>query len=340
VSVVANGAVFSRLRMRGLVGLGAVAAAALGAGAWLTVHLGGRESTDDAFVEAALVHVAAEIPGRVLEVVVGEHQRVRAGDLLLRLDPAPYRVALERARAELAAARNRLAEARAAAAAAAAEVRAAEVDRDDAERELARTRALSERGAASRRALERAEAARQAAVARLRAAQLRARAAAARVADDAEVRAAEAAVAAAELDLARVEVRAPFDGVVGRKSAEPGAVVRPGQALLALVSSEDVWVMGNFKETQIRRMRPGAPAEVRIDAFPGRVWRGHVDSFSPATGAVYALLAPDPAAGNFTKVVQRLPVRIVLDEPVGGGEGAPPVELAAGLSAEVTVLVR
>ena len=228
MSAVAGPAVFSRIRLRGLLAGGLAAAVAVGAGVWFSVHLGGRETTDDAFVEAAMVHVAAEVPGRVVLVAVTEHQRVRAGDLLVRLDPEPYRVALERARAELAAARNRLAEARAAAEAAEAEVRAAEAERRDAERELARTRALAERGAASRSALDRAEAAREAAVARLAAARLRARAAAARVADDAPVRAAEAAVAAAELDLARVEVRAPFDGVVGRKSAWPGAVpIRP-----------------------------------------------------------------------------------------------------------------
>ena len=132
----------------------------------------------------------------------------------------------------------------------------------------------------------------------------------------------------------------------GRRAVEPGDIVRPGQALLALRRVEPSWVEANFKETQIRRMHVGSPASVWIDAFPGYVFHGEVESFSPASGAKYALIPPEPAVGNFTKVVQRLPVRIRLDE-VEDGEGRRPIEeattlppLALGLSAVVTVDVR
>ncbi len=128
------------------------------------------------------------------------------------------------------------------------------------------------------------------------------------------MRLAEAEKRSAELDLSRSIVRAPFSGTVGRRSVEIGAVVRVGQPLLALISDHEVSVMANFKETQLAGVRIGSPAEVTIDAFPGVVWGGRVDSFSPATGAEYALLSPEPAAGNFTKVVQRIPVKIVLDD--------------------------
>jgi membrane fusion protein (multidrug efflux system) len=125
-----------------------------------------------------------------------------------------------------------------------------------------------------------------------------------------------------------------------------GDIVRPGQALLALRRREPSWVVANFKETQLRRMTPGALATIQVDAFPGYTWWGHVESFSPASGAKYALIPPEPAAGNFTKVVQRIPVKIVLDE-VSNGDGRHPVsdgavapQLAVGLSARVTIHVR
>jgi len=180
-----------------------------------------------------------------------------------------------------------------------------------------------------------------AALARVRAAELHVTAEHALIDDDSQVRLAEAELRAAELRLERTRIRAPFAGVVGRRNVEPGAVVSAGQPLLALVSETDITVMANFKETQIEHIAIGAPANVTFDAFPGLVWRGRVDSFSPATGAEYALIAPEPAAGNFTKVVQRVPVKITLpDRPTEGmlPRGGPLI--AAGLSAQVDVLVE
>jgi membrane fusion protein (multidrug efflux system) len=168
----------------------------------------------------------------------------------------------------------------------------------------------------------------------VRALELRAEAERLAVRDDAPVHQAEAALAEAELALAHTELRAPFDAQVGRKNVEPGAVVQPGQPLLSLTRTDSSWVMANFKETQVGRMHVGDRVEITIDAFPGRVFRGHVASFSPATGAKYALIPPEPAAGNFTKVVQRVPVKIELESD----PGAP--DLAVGLSALVEVHVN
>lgn len=323
------------------VGL-AAAVLALAAGGYALHVVRGREVTDDAFVEGAIVRVSAQVPGRVAAVLVDEHQRVEEGQVLLRLDAREYEVRLEAVRAQLAAARNRVAEAEASAASAEAEGKAAQVELWREGRELKRLRTLQEQGAVSQSDLDAAQAARDAAAARVRALGLRAEAERALLGNEAPVREAEAALHDAELALSHTEVRAPFAGTVGRKNVEPGAVVAAGQPLLALVAREDFWVMANFKETQIRRMRVGTPAEVRIDALPGAVWRGHVASFSPATGAKYALISPEPAAGNFTKVVQRVPVKIVLDGLVGG-DGSfeeQQARLAAGLSAEVRVGVR
>jgi membrane fusion protein (multidrug efflux system) len=316
--------------------LGAAILAVLGlAGIGLAgMSLRDVEKTDDAFVEGAMSMLAAQVPGRVLEVAVDQHARVAAGELLVRLDPADYAARVARAEAELQAARNRVAQARAAAASAAAEAQAAAIEGARAARERERVAKLFEAGAASRQQLDAVSAAHDAALARVRALELRAEAERAVLGDDAPVRQAEAALAEAELALAHTELRAPWGAVVGRKNVEPGAVVQPGQALLSLTRADQSWVIANFKETQVGRMHVGDRAEVSIDALPGRVFTGRIASFSPATGAKYALIPPEPAAGNFTKVVQRVPVKITLDAI----EDAP--ALALGLSALVEVHVE
>jgi membrane fusion protein (multidrug efflux system) len=313
----------------------------IGAGVLAAKYLRGRESTDDAFVEAHMVYLAAQVGGRVQEVLVEEHQPVKQGQLLVRLDAREYELDFERAKAALTAARNRMAQAEAAAAATEAERKATAVELWRTKRELERARSLRKEGTMSQRDLDSARAAHDATAARERALALRAEAERAVLADDAPVREAEALLHNASLRLERTRVRAPFSGFVGRRSVEPGAVVSPGQPLMALVREGDVWVMANFKETQLDHIRVGARAEIEIDAFPGVRWRGHVESFSPATGAKYALIPPEPAAGNFTKVVQRVPVKIAIDGRVGDGSqpGERGLGLAAGLSAEVTVVV-
>jgi membrane fusion protein (multidrug efflux system) len=147
------------------------------------------------------------------------------------------------------------------------------------------------------------------------------------------VKQAEAALREAELQLGYTEIRAPFAGRVGKKSVEIGATLAPGQPLLSLVATHGNWVVANFKETQIGAMKPGARVDIEVDAYPGRRWVGHVESISPATGAKYALLPPDNATGNFTKVVQRVPVRVALDSVSGeGAAGEDPTAVPVGLS--------
>jgi membrane fusion protein (multidrug efflux system) len=274
---------------------------------------------------------------------------VTRGQVLVRLDPADAEARVAKAEADLAAARNRMVAAEAAAAAADAERKAADVEVWRSQRELERAESLALSHAASTQDLDRARATRDAAEARVRALALHAEAERAVLGNQAPVRQAEADLSQARLNLSHTQLTAPFDGIVGRKNVEPGAVLAAGQPLLALTADQDSWVIANFKETQIQRMRVGQPTEVRVDAYPGVVWRGHVDSFSPATGAKYALIPPDHASGNFTKVVQRVPVKVVLDaaESTSGDPlpaallaGNGPAALPIGLSAEVKVVVR
>jgi membrane fusion protein (multidrug efflux system) len=327
-----------RTRLAGAaVAIVVLVAVAAGAMHWYR-ELRHRERTDDAFVEATLVLLSARVGGTVAEVPVDTNQVVHAGDVLVRLDTRDFAVRLARARADLDAARNQMAGAAAAAESAEAEGRAARVEYARAERAAQRTAGLFAEGVGSRQALDDANAARDAAAARVRALEQKALAERAVLGNEAPLRQAEAAVREAELQLSYTILRAPDDGVVGRKSVSPGENVAAGQPLLAFALDESRWVTANFKETQIGRMREGDPAEVSVDAFPGRAWRGHVESLSPATGARYALIPPDNATGNFTKVVQRVPVRVALDGAEPDGVEAPE-RLPLGLSVQVTVRV-
>jgi len=326
----------ARIGMRPLLIGAAVLAIAATVAYWALV-LRGFEHTNDAFVEGHLVFLSPRVGGQVAEVLVEENQHVVRGETLVRLDPADFEVRVARARADLDAAHNRIAQTRASADAAAAQVTAVEAQLRHAEQELGRARKLFANGVASRTLLDAAVAAHDGASAELNAAHERERAERAALGNEAPVRQAEAMLREAELALSHTVVTAPFAGVIGKKNVEVGAYVAPGQPLVAVAEDAANWVTANFKETQIEEMNAGDVAEIRVDAFPDQVIRGHVESIAPATGAKYALLPPDNATGNFTKVVQRVPVRIALD-PSDAASAAP--DLPVGLSVDVRVRVR
>jgi membrane fusion protein (multidrug efflux system) len=331
---------------RGVVlGVCLLAGGAFGLRWWL--HARVRVTTDNAFVEGHVAYVSPRVAGNVREVLVEDNQHVHAGDVLVRLDPTDFEAAVARLAAALEEARNRVAEARATVESLEAERRVAEVELWRARQEAERVEALHRTGAASAKQLEAATAERDAAAAKIRALERRAAASLALIRNDAPVQSAQAALRQAELDLAYSAVVAPFDGVVGRRSVEIGENVAKGRPLLAVASDESTWVVANFKETQIERMEVGDPAEIRVDAFPDHVWYGRVESIAPATGATFALIPPDNASGNFTKVVQRVPVKIAIerrDPPVeaasNGDRAALSDHLPVGLSVEASVVVR
>jgi len=316
--------------------------AGIAAVAFATGILSGRVHTDDAFVDMPIVYVAGEVTGRVVEIPVEEHQRVEQGDILVRLDTAEFDLALKHADAALSMASNRTIQAQAAAASADAERKAALAELWQAERELTRVESLHASNSTSQSKFDKAKALRDSAQAHVRSLELKSEAELALLHDDAQVRQAEADQKNARLQLSRTVVRAPIAGIVGRRSVEVGSVVNAGRPLLALIADQEVSVMANFKETELAGVQLGSPAEITIDAFPGVVWNGRVESFSPATGTQYALISPEPAAGNFTKVVQRIPIKIALD-PIpkeGKAPGDSGLRLAAGMSAEVYISVE
>jgi membrane fusion protein (multidrug efflux system) len=265
-------------------------AAVLGIILW--VHSLGRVSTDDAYLESHVLPVSSRVAGQALRVEATDNQAVKAGDLLVEIDPRDYDLKLAQRRAELAAAR--------------AEARRAASD-------AGRARQLFGKGQVSRQAEDAALSSADVALA--------------------QSDLAEKKVAAAELDLGDTRIKAPADGQVARKGVEPGSFVQVGQPLMALVTP-DVWVTANFKETQLTRVRPGQKVRIEVDAFPGRTYHGHVDSVQRGTGARFSLFPPENATGNFVKVVQRVPVKIVFDEPPEALLG-----LAPGMSAVPTILL-
>jgi len=372
------------------LGAAAVVVAAIGIAIWMWMTAG-RESTDDAQIDAHLTQIAARVGGTITKVAVDDNQPVEAGALLVEIDPRDYQVAVDKARAELAdaeaaalaaqsnvpitstAAASNVATARGGVAQAESTIAVAEKEIEAARARLAtaqaRQREADANAAKSARDVERlrgllakdevsqqqfdaagaaAEAQKAAAdsaksqvveaeagirvaeshLAQARAGQtqahaelesaqtapqqvaaIKARAASA----EAHVQQARATLAQAELNLQYATVKAPVRGVVSKKAVNVGQVVQAGQPLLAIVQVDEVWITANFKETQLRDMRAGQKTKVDVDAYGGREYTGKVDSIAGATGARFSLLPPENATGNYVKVVQRVPVKIVLD---------------------------
>ena len=318
----------------------ALAGAALGARQYLWAR--DHVSTDDAQVEGDVVPVLAKVSGYVTAVIARENQRVSAGDLLVQVDDREYRAKLAQREGDLAAAiaaagtNGRVGQADAQLAAARAAVAQARANAERARADVQRYRALAPRGVVSQQQLDGAEAAAAASAAGLEAAQKQA------LAGEAALQGADAKAAAARaqrdqeaLNLSWTRVVAPLEGVVSRKNVEVGQLVNPGQALMSVVPLDDVWIVANLKETEIAGVDPGDRAEVKVDAYPGRRFAARVESLAAATGAKFSLLPPDNATGNFTKVVQRIPVRLRLDKPQD-----PAHPLRPGMSVQVTIATR
>jgi len=295
--------------------------------------------TDNAYVSGHIHTVGVRVPGTVIDVFVDENQAVAAGELLARLDPSDLVVRRQQTLAQVAQADAQVQQAEAQIAQARAELNREQARATKAQQDLARADSLynDSTGAISRQEFDQAKAENEAAQASLEAARSAVASATALTgAAQAQQKASAANLREAELQLSYTEIRAPSGGRIGKKNIETGNRVQPGQALFGLVEPE-VWVTANFKETQLAHLKPGQPVRVKIDALPGLTFTAHVQSLAPASGAQFALLPPDNATGNFTKIVQRIPVKVAFDAPV-------PVtcanQLAPGMSAVVEVRVR
>lgn len=313
-------------------------------------------TTDNAQVEGRLIPILAKVGGHVTRVAVEENQPVKTGDLLIQIDERDYRSRLAQAEAELQiaianAGKNgkvgqagaQLAASRSVAAAARSAIEAAQANAERAARDLERARGLVARKMLPPQQLDAAEAAQRAALAQLHMARENASSSGELVgANDAALRAAHARVEAAQAErdlaaqaLADTRVVAPSAGTTSRRGVESGQLVQPGHPLLAIIPLDDIWVTANLKETDLNHLRPGATAEIEVDAYPGLKFTGQVESLSPATGARFSLLPPDNATGNFTKVVQRVPVKIRVKQNADANR-----PLRPGMSVYVIITTR
>ncbi|HEX3365055.1 HlyD family secretion protein [Phenylobacterium sp.] len=313
----------------------------------------GWQSTDDAYLQADITPIAAKVTGYVRAVPVSDFERVRAGQLLAEITDDDYRTALAQAEAGVASAKAQVAALTAQeslqganVAAANAQVASVAANLTQNGRDVARQRRLVAGGSSSAETGERLDTTGQQLSAQL--AQTRAQADAARkqrAVLAAQREQAEAAVAAqtanlqqARLNLGYTRITAPVDGVLGQRQVRPGQFVGVGGQVDTLTPLPHVWVIANYRETQLTHMAVGQKAEVRVDTFPGHVLRGHVLAFAPASGSQFALLPPDNATGNFTKVVQRVAVKIALDDTAGLGDRLRPgLSVVARIDAEDSV---
>lgn len=329
--------------------------AALAASGYYSAFVRGKETTDDAHIEASIVPISAKISGYVKELRVQDNQIVHAGDVLLTLDPADYQIVVDKAQAALEAATAQYEQATqnlavtkvvspSSLAAAQAAVASARADYDRAVKDASRNRRL--KGiAAAERVIEQSNADEKMARAKLEQAEASLRSAETSgqtiAGADAGVRMLQAQVAekkadlaAAQKNLADTSVTAPIDGKVTARTVETGSFVQPGQALMT-VSGTSLWVVANYKETQLERMKAGQRVDISVDALSHKVLRGHIESVQAGTGARLSLFPPENATGNFVKVVQRVPVKIVFDDAPD-----PRLPLAPGMSVVTTVRVK
>ncbi|HXI73546.1 MAG TPA: HlyD family secretion protein [Verrucomicrobiae bacterium] len=335
----------TRLRMILLVIAVVVVVAA---GVYYLEFVAPYESTDDAFIEAHVIPIAPQVAGRVAQLFVRDNQEVKQGDVLVQIESSDYQAKLDQERAGLAAARSRFDQANAQFTVDQAKVEQEKANVTVAEAMAKQAEADNKRYqaagafAVSQSQLDLAVTQARSAEAQVVAARNQELAAEAQVGLDkasiqsaaAEIQNSEAHVRQAELNLSYTEVKAPEAGYVTHRTVETGAYIQTGQALLAIVPRQ-VWVVANFKETQLTHMQAGQPVKVTVDAYPQIKFTGHVDSIQRGSGPSFSLLPPENASGNFVKVVQRVPVKIVIDDTASAN-----FVLGPGMSVEPEVRVK
>jgi membrane fusion protein (multidrug efflux system) len=342
-----------KLSLRKLL-LAGVAVAALAGAGWYGYDYWtvGRflVSTDDAYVKADNTTIAPKVSGYLDRVLVGDNEHVKAGQVLARIDDRDFRVALDQARADVAAANATITSKQAQLEVQDAVIAAAKatIDVDTAAKTFAqqenkRYTDLAATGYGSVQNAQQAQSRNAGAEAAIQRDTANLASALKQVellkAEIAQANAAAARAVAlqhqAELNLGYTTIVAPIDGVIGNRTLRVGQFVQAGTQLMSIVPAEGAYVVANFKETQLTHVRAGQEVEIEVDTFPGQVVHGHVDSIAPASGQEFALLPPDNATGNFTKIVQRIPVKIALD-----GETQPAIELRPGMSVIPTIATR
>ena len=292
------------------------------------IHSSHYQHTDDAYLESHMVQVAPKVSGQIIEVYIDDNDKVKAGDLVAKIDPADYKVRYDELNAQYEKTMFQQSVAK-------ANLNAANSEIELAQKDLNRYRKLYEAGAVSKQILDSQQTKYDLAVAHQHQAQNDVFSNAKNKVADADLKRIKAQKDLAKLNLSYTNIYAPQDGYVTNKRVEKGAYVQQGQSLFTLVS-EETWVVANFKESQLANMKPGQEVEIKIDTFGNKVFKGKVDSIQKASGAKSSLFPPENAVGSFVKIVQRIPVKIVFTDKVDSTK----YKLIAGMSCVPKVKVK
>ncbi len=316
--------------------VGAVVLVGLIAGFFYSQYRKTHISTDDAFIDGNIHTIAAKINGTVKNIYVSDNQRVKQGDLLVEIDPVDYAVRYREASSSVNAERAKLSEVETKIAAAKANLDLQRANLKLAEIEKTRSENLYQKEVLSREGYDRAMTGYDVATAQVKAAEEQLRnAESQKLTQASTIRQKEAAASLAELNTQYTKIYAPVDGYVTKKSVQLGNQIQAGQPLMAVVGLQDIWVTANFKETQMTNIRPGQHVDIEVDSYPGRTFKGKVDSIMAGTGVSFSLFPPENATGNYVKVVQRIPVKIVFDQGTDSEH-----MLRIGMSVEPTVIAK
>jgi membrane fusion protein (multidrug efflux system) len=292
-------------------------------------------TTDDAFVDGRIYAVAPKIPGTVKAVHVEDNQMVKKGDMLVEIAPEDYDARLNEAMSSVNAEKSKLAEYQAKVKTARAQLELQDANMRQAEIDIRRAELLYGKGAISKERYEKTKTGYDVTLAEVKASREQMRQTESSVASQASsVTAKEARLKTEQLNVGYTMIYAPADGRITKKNVEKGNQVQPGQPLMAVVPLDDVWVVANYKETQLKKVRPGQKVKIKVDTYSGEMFTGKVDSIMAGTGSAFSLFPPENATGNYVKVVQRVPVKIVLDRKDMAGI------LRVGMSVVPTVLVE
>lgn len=293
-------------------------------------------ATDDAFIDGDIYTVASKVNGTIKAVLVSSNQLVKKGDLLVEIDPADYHVKLNEATSTVSVEQAKLGEAESKIAAARANLELQRAKLKLAEIEKSRSENLFQKEAIPRDRYDRAMTGYEVAAAQVKAAEEQLRTAESQKRSQAAmIRQREAVASFADLNLQYTKLYAPADGYVTKKNVQPGNQVQAGQPLMAVVSLENLYVVANYKETELENIRPGQQVEMKVDSYPGKVFKGKVDSIMAGTGVTFSLFPAENATGNYVKVVQRIPIKIVFDQGTDKDH-----LLRIGMSVEPTVLAK
>jgi len=310
-----------------------------GVAGYMYLTAGRFVATDNAYIQADHATIAPQISGRVVEVLVRENQSVKTGDVLFRIDPQPLEIAMTRLQAQMESVRSLLDAARAGYRSAQADLQSAEEALRVNERQYERMKELRTKGLVAQKDVDdaannyaNARGKRDSDVAALSKAEgLLGGLPDTKNEDLAGYKLVQAQYEQAKLDLEHATVRAPIDGVIGKENLQPGDFLVAGQAAMPLVATKSLWVDANFKETDLTHVSIGQPATIEVDTYPGRKWKAHVASISPASGSEFSVLPAQNATGNWVKIVQRIPVRLAIDDQDDGPT------LRAGMSSVVEI---